>query len=138
MKGNKQMNNVFDSEYCNVNYIAEDNVVLLTWKSYCCYVDYRKPTLFASMLLKKYAGSNFVIDARHGFEDAKEDVDWGFRVLLPDMATSSCQKCIFILEEISIIEDEINLWTSEFQKYFQVYNVLSYGEAIKRLKNVVG
>ncbi|MEE0421471.1 MAG: hypothetical protein UDG86_15690 [Lachnospiraceae bacterium] len=125
------MNNVFDSEFCNVRYISRDNVVLLTWKKFCCLDDYRKPTMFASQLLKENEGSNFVIDARNGFEDAKEDVEWGFEVLLPDMAKSSCRKCIFILNEIPTIEEEIDLWTAEFEKYFQVFKVQSYNKAIE-------
>lgn len=127
------MNNIFDSEFSNVTYINKDNVVLLTWKKFCCFDDYRTPTLFASNLLKENAGSNFVIDARNGFEDKKEDVEWGFKILLPDMAKSSCQNFIFIISEIPTIEDEIDLWTAEFKKYFKVYKVQSYDEAVEIL-----
>lgn len=126
------MNDAFDSEFCNVIYVEKDKVVLLTWKKFCCFENYREPTMFASGLLKKHMGSNFVIDARHGFEDEKEDVDWGFQVLLPDMAQSSCKKCIFIMQEKPTIEEEIDLWTAEFKKYFQVFKVQSYDEAIEK------
>lgn len=126
-----KMNDIFDSEFCNVKYVEKDNVVLLTWKKFCCFENYRKPTLFASEMLRKNKGSNFVIDARNGFEDEKEDVEWGFQVLLPDMAKSDCQKCIFILNEVPTIEDEIDLWTAEFKKYFDVYKVQSYEEAVE-------
>lgn len=124
------MSQTFDSEFCNVTYMETDNVVLLTWKKFCCFDDYRKPTLFASQMLKENEGSNLVIDARNGFEDEKEDVDWGFTVLLPDMSKSSCQNCIFILDQIPAIEDEIDLWTTEFKKYFNVHKVQSYDEAV--------
>lgn len=127
------MSNLFDSEFANVNYVEKDNVVLLTWKKFCCFDNYRKPTMFASDLLKKYTGSNFVIDARNGFEDEKEDIEWGFKILLPDMAQSSCKKCIFIMQEVPTIEEEIDLWTAEFEKYFQVSKVCSYEEAIENL-----
>jgi len=59
--------NEFDSEFSNVKYMAEENIVLLTWKKFCCYDDYRNPTTFALELLKKYSNSNFVVDARNGF-----------------------------------------------------------------------
>lgn len=124
------MMNEFDSEFCNVKYIEEDNVVLLTWKKFCCFEDYRKPTMFGAQLLQKFSKSNFVVDARQGFEDEKEDVEWGFKVLLPTMAQSECKKCVFILNEVSDIEGEIDLWTAEFMKYFEVSRVLSYNEAI--------
>lgn len=67
--------NEFDSEFSNVRYMPEDNIVFLTWKKFCCYDNYRNPTTFALELLRKYPNSNFVVDARNGFEDIKEDVD---------------------------------------------------------------
>lgn len=128
------MNNIFDSEFCNVAYLEAENIVLITWKKFCCFDNYREPTLFASQLLKENDGSNLIIDARNGFEDEKEDIEWGFQVLLPDMSKSNCQNCIFILNEMPTIEDEIDLWTAEFEKYFRVHNVQSYNEAIEILK----
>lgn len=66
-------------------------------------------------------------------------MEWSFSVLLPYMAKSGCQKCIFILQEVPTSEDEIDLWTAEFKKYFQVYKVPSYGETIEILiKKLVG
>lgn len=35
---------------------------------------------------------------------------------------------------VRYIEDEIDLWTAEFKKYFKVYKVQSYSGAIKALK----
>lgn len=128
------MDNKFDSEFCSVEYLKADNVVLLTWKKYCDFDNYRIPTMFASDLLNKHNGSNFVIDARNGFEDDKEDIEWGFHVLLPDMARSNCRKCVFILQELPAIEDEIDLWTAEFEKYFLVFKVQSYAEAIEKIQ----
>ena len=126
--------NEFDSEYCNVKYIEEDNVVFLTWKKYCHHDDYRNPTIFAVELLKKHLGSNFICDARNGFEDHKDDVEWGFKVYLPLMAESTCKKVFFIMNEVNDIEEEMDMWTKEFSKYFTVKKVLSYEDAVKVLK----
>ncbi len=52
--------NEFDSEFSNVINMEEDNIVLLKWKKFCCYDDYRSPATFALELLKKYPNSNFV------------------------------------------------------------------------------
>ncbi|ADL53505.1 hypothetical protein [Clostridium cellulovorans] len=124
-------NNEFDSQFCNVRYIEKDNVVLSTWKKFCCYDDYRKPTSFALELLKKYPKSNFVVDARNGFEDEKEDVQWGFSVLLPAMSNTDCKNVVFIMNETNEIEDEMDMWTKEFTKYFKVYKVKCYEEAVQ-------
>lgn len=123
--------NEFDSKFCNVRYLKGDNVVFLTWKKYCCYEDYRNPTMYALELLKKYPNSNFVVDARNGFEDEKEDVEWGFKVLLPAMSKTDCKVVVFILNEVNEIEDEMDMWTKEFMKYFKVKQVETLEEAIK-------
>ena len=124
----------FESEFCKVIYRERENIVFLTWKKFCCFEDYRKPTSFALELLEKNEGSNFVVDARNGFEDEKEDVEWGFSYLLPAMAKTSCKKVMFILDEVNEIEEEMNLWTKEFNKYFEVKNVNSFEKAMEYLK----
>lgn len=123
--------NEFDSEFCNVRYSKENNVVFLTWKKFCCYEDYRNPTMFALELLKKYPNSNFVVDARNGFEDEKEDVEWGFKVLLPAMSKTDCKIVVFILNEVNEIEEEMDMWTKEFMKYFKVKKVETLEKARK-------
>jgi len=125
----------FDSEFCHVAYMASDNVVLLSWKKFARIEDYRKPTLFALNLLKQYPQSNFVVDARNGFEDDKEDVKWAFSELLPNMAKTDCRYVVFIIQKIVDIEDEIDMWTKEFGKYFVVIKVESYEQAILKINS---
>ena len=126
----------FDTEFCNVKYHQEDNAVIITWKKYCCFDDYRRPTLFALELLQQNRDSNLVIDARNGFEDAKEDVEWGFSVLLPEMSKTECKCIVFVMSEVNEIEEEMELWTKEFMKYFVVKKVESYSEAVAVLTRV--
>ena len=123
----------FDSEFSYVKYMADDNIVLLTWKKFCCYDDYRNPTTFALKLLKKYPNSNFVVDAGNGFEDEKDDVEWGISVLLPAMSSADCKNVVFIMNEVNEIEEEMDMWTKEFMKYFTVKKVTSYEEAVNQI-----
>ncbi|MFA6857770.1 MAG: putative quinol monooxygenase [Treponema sp.] len=127
----------FDSEYCTVKYEESDNVVLLSWKKSARLTDYRQPALFALGLLKQHPHSNFIIDARHGFEDDPADVEWGFSGLLPAMAETDCSCVAFILEKMPAIEEEMNMWAKEFGKYFAVVNTKSYEEAVRRMKERV-
>lgn len=124
-----------NSEFCNVKYVEKDNVVLLTWKKFCCFENYRKPTTFALELLKQYPKSNFIIDARNGFEDVKEDVEWGFSVLIPQMAETDCKYVVFIMNRTHDIEEEMDMWTREFGKYFGVCRADSFENAIKAIRN---
>lgn len=82
-------------------------------------------------LLKKYPNSNLVVDARNGFEDEKEDVEWGFSVLLPAMSKTNCKNVVFIMSEVNEIEEEIDMWTKEFMKYFSIKKVKCYEDAMK-------
>lgn len=125
----------FDSEFCNVKYMEKDKVVLLTWKKFAQSEDYRRPTRYALDLLKEYPHSNLVVDARDGFEDAKEDVEWGFKELLPNMAKTDCSYVAFILQKAPEIEEEMDMWTKEFSKYFTVTKSESYEQAIQSISN---
>lgn len=127
----------FDSEFCNVKYIEKDKVVLLTWKKFACGDDYRKPTTFAWELLKENVGSKFIVDTRNGFEDEKADVEWGFSVLLPGMAQTTCKMVCFIMNQVNDIEEEINLWTKEFGKYFAVIKASGYENALEKMKRLL-
>jgi hypothetical protein len=94
---NGNTENEFESEFCNVRYIQKDNIVFLVWKKFCCYENYRTPTIFSLELLKKYSNCNFGIDARNGFEE------------------------------------EMDMWTKEFRKYFNVKKVNCYEDIAKIL-----
>lgn len=127
----------FDSEHCSVCYISEYNVVFLQWKKFSCGDDYRKPALFALSLLEKFKESNFIFDARNGFEDEKEDVEWGFNVFLPRMSKTTCKNVVYILNKVCDIEEEMSMWHKEFGKYFNVKKVFSFEEAISCLKQEI-
>ncbi len=126
---------IYDSQYGNVKYVQEDNIILLTWKEKCSNDDYRNTTLAALGALQKYSSSSFVVDARNGFEDEAEDVEWGFSVLLPAMSETTCKTVIFIMEAVNDIEEEMDMWTQEFRKYFAVHKVTSYNSAVSLLKS---
>lgn len=127
----------FDSEFCNVKYIEKDKAILLTWKKFACGDDYRKPTTFAWELLKENVGSKLIVDARNGFEDEKADVEWGFSVLLPGMAQTTCTMVCFIMNEVNDIEEEMDMWTKEFGKYFAVINASDYENALEKMKRLL-
>lgn len=88
------------------------------------YDNYRKPATAALELLREH-NFDFVIDARKGFEDEKEDVEWGFSFLLPEIAKTGCKTVWFIMTQVNedTIGDEMDMWTAEFMKYFAVKKV---------------
>lgn len=127
----------FDSEFCHVRYLEDDKIVLLSWEKFARLEDYREPTRFALNLLRRYPGSNFVIDAGHGFEDDPADVEWGFSKLLPNMAKTGCKYIGFIMERAAEIKEEMDMWTREFGKYFAVVKAESYDQAVRKMRERV-
>lgn len=123
----------FESPYCFVTYKVADNVVFLQWKQFSSCDNYRTPTTFALELLRKYPGSAFVIDARNGFEDEREDVDWGFSYLLPEMAKAGCKQVAMVMNAVNSIEAEMDMWSKELKKYFELIRTASYEEAVKKI-----
>lgn len=124
---------MYCSEFCMVDYLEHQNAVFLAWKQFCCGENYRRPVRCALELCQEYGAQSFVIDARNGFEDEKEDVRWGFEEFLPKLAETACRNVIFIVKESSGIEEEMDLWTAEFSKYFSVTRVNSYEQAVRQL-----
>ena len=125
---------MFESEFAKVEYLEEDGVVFHVWKKEAHIDDYRKPVEASLNMLKEHEGSMFIVDARNGFEDVKEDVDWGFNYFLPELKKTGCRIWGFILPEVSDIEGEIDLWTSEIEKNFEVIRAVSYEEILKQVK----
>lgn len=124
----------FNSEFCNVRYIAALNSALLTWKRRAIQENYRSPTSFALEIVRSHKSCALIIDARNGFEDDKADVEWGFSYLLPKLSEAGCREVVFIMNGLrNDIDGEMDMWTAEFMKYFTVKKVGSYKEAAVEL-----
>ena len=123
---------MFESEFARCEYIKKDNAVLHVWKKEAHFDDYRRPVTASLEMLREHKGSIFVVDARRGFEDVPEDVEWGFTYFLPQLVRTGCGIWGFILPEVSEIEGEIDLWTREIEKNFTVIRAVSYEEIIRQ------
>ncbi len=106
-------------------------------EKFACGDDYRRPTSFACELLKENIGSNFVVDARNGFEDDNADVEWGFSILLPSMAQTTCKIVCFLMNKVIEIDEEMDMWTKEFGKYFAFIKASDYENAIEKIKRLL-
>jgi hypothetical protein len=128
---------MFESEFARIEYIPKDNAVFHIWKKEAHFDDYRKPVNASLELLRDHPDSLFIVDARNGFEDVPEDVEWGFQFFLPELQKTGCKIWGFILPEVSEIEGEIDLWTAEIEKNFTVIRAVSYDEVIGKAAEVL-
>ncbi len=121
---------MFENDFAKCEYIEKDNVVFHVWKKEAHFNDYRIPVEASLEMIRLHKGSIFIVDARNGFEDTEEDVKWGFEYFLPELKKAGCRFWGFILPEISDIEGEINLWTEEIEKNFEVIRATSYNQVL--------
>ena len=124
---------MFESEYAKCEYVEKDRAVLHVWKKEAHYDDYRELVKASLEMLKSHAGSVFIVDARNGFEDVNEDVEWGFSYFLPELKKTGCKFWGFILPKVSEIEGEIDLWTQEIEKNFTVIRGESYADVLDQI-----
>lgn len=125
---------MFESPFCKVEFCEEEQAVRIAWKQFCCGEDYREPVRHALRLLREHSGAPLLIDARNGFEDEKADVEWGFAEFLPKLPGAGCRRVVFLMNEVNEIEEEMDLWGKEFQKYVTVSRAASYPTAAALLR----
>ena len=51
--------------------------------------------------------------------------------MLPAMSNTDCKNVVFIMNEVNEIEEEMDMWTKEFMKYFTLEKVKCYEDAVK-------
>lgn len=95
------------SEYCEVSYNEQYNVVFVKWKKFCKGEDYRKPLLYALGIIRNNDGCNYVADTRNGFENDSDDTKWVAEYFMPHAANNGCKYIYFIIDKNNSLKDEL-------------------------------
>ena len=111
---------MYQSEFCDVNYNEELNIVFVKWKKFCRQDDYRKPLLFAIDIMRQHDGCHYVADTRTGFENEDADTQWVFDVFLQETAKTSCKFIFFIINEDNQLKEELEGQATELGNFFDV------------------
>ena len=98
---------IYLSEFCDVFYAADKNVVLVHWKKYCELEQYRKPLEQALMVIKDHPGCNYVADTRDGFEDNPLDTAWVADHFMPKAKEYGCKIIYFIIDSNNSLREEL-------------------------------
>ena len=64
---------MYKSEFSEVTYLEDLNVVFVKWKKFCCQDNYRKPLLYALDIMRNHVDCHYVADTRNGFENEPDD-----------------------------------------------------------------
>ncbi len=125
---------MFQSEFCNVNYLPDINVVFVEWKEFCCDKDYREPLLHAIDIMKTHANCHYVADTRNGFENEEADTQWVFNEFIPLAASAGCKYIFFIIQPDNRLKEELEGQSVELKKHFEV--IACYG--LDEVKEILG
>jgi GTP-dependent phosphoenolpyruvate carboxykinase len=112
---------MYQSEFCDVTYLEELNVVFVHWKKFCRQGDYRKPLLFAIDIMRSHDNCNYVADTRNGFENEPADTQWIFDYFLPQTALTTCKAIFFIIDKDNKLKEELEGQSVELRKQFEVH-----------------
>lgn len=97
---------MYKSEFCEVKYEENYNVVFVKWKKFCCKDDYRKPLEYALEIIKEHK-CNYVADTRTGFENIPEDTKWIADYFIPKAVEYGCQCIFFIIDKNNSLKEEL-------------------------------
>ena len=101
------MRNIYLSEYSDVFYLEDKNVVLVHWKKYCELEQYREPLEAALQTIKEHSGCNYVADTRDGFEDNPFDTKWVADYFMPKAKEYGCRVIYFIIDRDNSLKEEL-------------------------------
>ena len=112
---------MYRSEFSDVTYLDDLNVVFVKWKKFCRQDDYRNPLLFALDVMRSHNNCHYVADTRNGFENEDSDTQWLFDVFLPLTKTTTCRAFFFIIDNDNKLKEELEGQAVELKKSFDVH-----------------
>ena len=119
---------MYRSEFCDVDYLKDLNVVFVKWKKFCRQDDYRNPLLYAIDVMRNHINCHYVADTRDGFENEDADTQWIFNYFLPQTALTTCKAIFFIIDDDHKLKEELEGQASELKKHFTVHYCFSLDE----------
>ena len=90
------MNEVFDSEFINVEYRKDDNIVLVVLKGKAVRDDFRTPMMHAADMVLRYSCRILMVDFRAGIDLNGNDSTWSKKVLLSNLKKNGLETLILV------------------------------------------
>jgi hypothetical protein len=111
---------MYETKFCKVNYLEKQNAVLCEWQEFCKGNDYKEPLEFGLKLIHEKNATVWITDTTNGFENAEEDTQWLLEKFLPKVLQTNCKKIMFIMEQNSPLQAEINAQAVALREHFEV------------------
>ena len=129
---------MFQSEFSDVKYNKELNIVFVKWKKFCRQDDYRKPLMAALDIMKNHNDCHYIADTRDGFENEKADTEWLFNEWLPKVSLTTCKNIFFIIDEDNSLKEELEGQSTELKKMYNVFYCFGLDEVEAMLEKIRG
>ena len=111
---------IYNSQYCQLQHLKEQNAILCEWKAFCKGDDYRNPFKFAMGEIEKHKIVTWITDTTNGFESEEADTKWLLDEFVPSMISSSIEKVVFIIADDSPLIEEIKAQKMALREFFEV------------------
>lgn len=121
----------YTSEFCEVAYKPDYNVVFVKWKKFCCNEDYRAPLEYALNIIKEHENCDYVADTRSGFENIPEDTQWVADYFMPKAVEYGCKCIYFIIDENNSLKEELEGQASDSSEIIAFQYIYSLDEVKK-------
>ena len=121
---------VYFSEFSDVFYVEEKNVVLVHWKKYCELEQYRTPLEKALKVIKDHTACNYVADTRDGFEDNPLDTKWVAEYFMPKAKEYGCRIIYFIIDENNSLKEELEGQEKDSERLLEFRYIYEIDEVV--------
>ena len=118
----------YNTKYCKITHLKNKDAILCQWKQKCSGDNYKNPLIFALKLLKETKSTTWITDTTNGFENEPEDTNWLLEKFLPQTIQSSCDTIVFIIQNDSLLKEEITNQALALKQYFKVVLVSNIDE----------
>ena len=90
------MNEVFDSEFINVEYRKDDDIVLVVLKGKVIRDDFRTPMMHAADMVLRHSCKIMAVDFGADLELSESDINWSKKILLSNLKKNGLEVLILI------------------------------------------
>ena len=111
---------LYNTPYCQLQHLKDQNAILCQWKQFCKGDDYRNTFRYAMQEIEKHNITTWITDTTNGFESEEADTKWLLEEFVPSMINSSIEKLIFIIADDSPLMDEIKGQKVALNEFFKV------------------
>jgi hypothetical protein len=111
---------MYNTKFCKITKIKNNNTILCEWKQFCKGDDYRNPFSYALEEINKYHPNTWITDTTNGFESEEADTKWLLETFMPQLIESSIKKIVFVIKNDSPLMNEIVGQVEPLSKYFEV------------------